>query len=67
MSHFTLPNLFVVGDVVTDGTRTGVIADSFYWKDSDDGSMNEPSNGYYPVTWDNGTQGYHDGRNLEYA
>lgn len=58
---------FVLGDVVTDGKRTGVIADSFYWKDSDDGSMNEPKAGFLPVTWDDHTQGYHHASELQYA
>jgi hypothetical protein len=58
---------FVNGDVVTDGKRTGVIADGFYWRDSDDGSMNEPKTGFFPVVWDNGTQGYHHESELQYA
>lgn len=58
---------FVNGDVVTDGKRTGVIADGFYWKESDDGSMNEPGVDLVPVHWDNGTQGYIHTSNLEYA
>ena len=47
--------------------RTGTVSDGFYWRDSDDGSMNEPKTGYVPVIWDNGTQGYHHESELEYA
>lgn len=58
---------FVNGDVVTDGKRTGVIADGFYYKDSDDGSMTEPGVDVLPIVWDNGTQGYHHESELEYG
>lgn len=58
---------FVNGDVVTDGTRTGVIADAFYWKNSDDGSMNEPKADFLPVIWEDHTQGYHHISELQYA
>lgn len=58
---------FVNGDVITDGTRTGVISDAFYYKDADDGSANEPGPEVHPVVWDNGTQGYHHESSLEYA
>lgn len=57
---------FVNGDVVTDGTRTGVISNGFYWKNSDDGSMNEPKPNFSPVVWDNATQGYHHESELQY-
>ena len=58
---------FVIGDCVKDATRTGVVADGFYWRDSDDGTMNEPKTGFVPVTWDDGTQGYRHADDLEYA
>lgn len=58
---------FVSGDVVTDGARAGTVTHSFYWRDSDDGSMNEPKTGVLPVAWEDGTQGYHPESNLEYA
>lgn len=60
-------NKFVSGDVVTDGKLTGVIGESFYWRDSDDGTLNEPKTDYLPVTWDNGTQGYRHISELQYA
>ena len=60
-------NTFQVGDVVTDGTRVGVIADGFYWKDADDGTQNEPKIGNLPIWWNDGTKGYRLVSELEYA
>lgn len=58
---------FHLGDVVTDGTRTGSIADSFYYVNSDDGTQNKPGVDMYPVSWDDGTQGYRHVGQLDYA
>jgi hypothetical protein len=58
---------FVEGDVVTDGERVGQIVSSFYWRDSDDGTMVEPSHDTLPVMWNDGTQGFRKVAQLEYA
>lgn len=58
---------FEIGDCVKDATRSGVIADGFYWKDADDGTQNEPKSGYVAVVWDDGTQGYRHENELEYS
>lgn len=60
---------FVLGDVVTDGARTGTVADGFYWNDADDGTKNKPdaSGNFLPITWEDGTQGYRNISTLEYA
>lgn len=60
-------NKFTNGDEVTDGTRKGVIGDSFYYGRSDDGTMNKPGENVYPCQWEDGTQGYRHASNLEYA
>lgn len=62
-------NKFVVGDRVTKtmGARlNGVIVDSFYWRESTDGTYNEPKPDYLPVAWDDGTQGYCYTGHLDY-
>lgn len=58
---------FVNGDVITDGTRTGVIGDPFFYERADDGTTNKPGENMYPVQWDDGTQGYRHASTLRYA
>lgn len=58
---------FALGDVVTDGKRVGQIDGGFYWKHSDDGTMNEPKSGFFPVIWKDDTRGYRHENDLEFA
>lgn len=60
---------FVQGDIVTDGVRTGTVGDGFYYKDSDDGTENQPdsSGNVIPISWDDGTRGYRHVSTLVYA